>query len=55
MLEMWLDDLTLGQEDPPEKEMATHVSILAWEIPWTEEHGGLQSMWLQKSPTWFSN
>ena len=44
MLEMWLDDLTLGQEDPPEKEMATHVSILAWEIPWTEEPGGLQSM-----------
>ena len=33
-----------GQEDPLEKEMATHYSILAWEIPWTEEHGGLQSM-----------
>ena len=34
---------TLGQEDPLEKEMATHSSILAWEIPWTEEPGGLQS------------
>ena len=32
-----------GQEDPLEKEMATHASILAWEIPWTEEPGGLQS------------
>ena len=31
----------LGQEDPLEKEMATHSSILAWEIPWTEESGGL--------------
>ena len=31
-----------GQEDPLEKEMATHSSILAWEIPWTEEPGGLQ-------------
>ena len=34
---------SLGQEDPLEKEMATHSSILAWEIPWTEEPGGLQS------------
>ena len=34
---------TLGQEDPLEKEMATHSSILAWEIPWTEEPGGLKS------------
>ena len=33
-----------GQEDPLEKEMATHSSILAWKIPWTEERGGLQSM-----------
>ena len=33
----------------PEKEMGAHSSILAWEIPWTEEHGGLQSMGLQKS------
>ena len=36
-----------GREDPLEKEMATHSSILAWEIPWTEEPGGLQSMGLQ--------
>ena len=36
--------LSLGQEDPLEKEMATHFSILAWKIPWTEEAGGLQSM-----------
>ena len=35
---------SLGQEDPLEKEMATHSSILAWRIPWTEESGGLQSM-----------
>ena len=34
---------SLGQEDPLEKEMATHSSILAWRIPWTEELGGLQS------------
>ena len=34
----------LGQKDPLEKEMATHSSILAWRIPWTEEPGGLQSM-----------
>ena len=33
----------LGQQDPLEKEMATHSSILAWEAPWTEEPGGLQS------------
>ena len=32
-----------GQEDPPEEEMSTHSSILAWRIPWTEEPGGLQS------------
>ena len=35
---------SLSQEDPLEKETATHSSILAWEIPWTEEPGGLQSM-----------
>ena len=35
---------SLGQEDPLEKEMTTHSSILAWRIPWTEEPGGLQSM-----------
>ena len=34
--------LSLGQEDSLEKEMATHSSILAWEIPWTDEPGGLQ-------------
>ena len=39
----------LGREDPLEKEMATHSSILAWRIPWTEEPGGLQSMGLQES------
>ena len=39
---------SLGQEDPLEKEMAAHSSILTWEIPWTEEPGGLQSMGLQK-------
>ena len=38
----------LGQEDLLEKEMATHSSILAWEIPWTEESGRLQSMWPQR-------
>ena len=43
--------LILGQEDPLEKEMAPHSSILAWRIPWTEEPGGLQSIWLQKSQT----
>ena len=35
---------SLGQEDPLEKEMATHSSILAWKIPWTEEPGGVQSI-----------
>ena len=38
-----------GSEDPQEKEMATHSSILAWEIHWTDEPGGLQSTGLQKS------
>ena len=37
-----------GWKDPLEKEMATHSTILAWEIPWTEESGGLQPMGLQK-------
>ena len=37
---------SLGQEDPLEKGLATHSSILAWKIPWTEECGGLQSMGL---------
>ena len=40
---------SLGQEDPLEKEMATHSSILAWEISWTEEPGGLQSIGSQKT------
>ena len=39
---------SLGQEDPLEKEMATHSSILAWGIPWTEEPGELQSMRSQR-------
>ena len=39
---------SLGQEDPLEKEITTHSSILAWEIPWTEEPGGLQSIRLQR-------
>ena len=39
--------LSLGQEDPLEEETATHSSILAWKIPWTEETGRLQSMGLQ--------
>ena len=42
MQESWVR--SLGREDPLEKEMATHPSILAWEIPWTEDPGGLQSM-----------
>ena len=45
MRETWV---TLGWEDPLETEMATHSSILAWIIPWTEESGGLQSMGLQR-------
>ena len=44
----------LGQEDPLEEEMATHSNIFAWEIPWTEEPGGLQSMGSQKSQTQLS-
>ena len=40
--------LSLGWEDPLEKGMATHSSILAWRIPWTEEPGGLQFMGLQR-------
>ena len=39
---------SLGREDLLEKEMATHCSILAWRIPWTEEPGGLQTMWSQR-------
>ena len=46
---------SLGQEDPLEKEMATHSIILAWEIPWTEERGGLQIVGLQRSQTQLTN
>ena len=53
MQETWVP--SLGQEDPLEKGMATHFSILAWEIPWTEQPGGLQSMGSQKSQTRLSN
>ena len=44
--ESWV--LSLGLEDPLEKEMATHSNRLAWEIPWTEEPGGLQSAGSQR-------
>ena len=46
MRETWV--LSLGREDPLEKEMATHSSLLAWRIPWTEEPGGLQSTGSQR-------
>ena len=46
---------SLNQEDPLEEEMATHFSILAWKIPWTEETGRLQSMGFTKSQTWQSD
>ena len=47
--EMQIQSLdSLGREDPLEKEMATHSSILAWRIPWTEDLGGLQSMGSQR-------
>ena len=46
---------SLGREDALEKEMATHPSVLAWEIPWTEEPSRLQSMGLQKSQIWLSD
>ena len=47
VLETW-GVRSLGWEDPLEKEMATHSSILAWKIPWTEQPGGLQSTRLQR-------
>ena len=47
MQETWV--LSLGLEDPVEKGMATHSSILAWRIPWIEEPGRLQSMRLQRA------
>ena len=43
-----MEVLSLGQEDPLEKEIATHFSILAWRIPWSEESGRLQSMGSQR-------
>ena len=46
MQETWVR--SLGREDPLENERATHSSILAWRIPWTEEPGGLQSMGSQR-------
>ena len=49
MQETWVR--SLGREDPLEKEMATHSSILAWRISWTEESGRLQSMGSQESDT----
>ena len=53
MLEMWVQPLGWG--DTLEKKMVTHSSILAWEIPCTEEAGGLQSMGSQKSWAWLSH
>ena len=61
MRETWV--WSLGQEDLLEKEMATHSSILAWRIPWTEELGGLQSMesqraghdWMTSPSLWVSS
>ena len=50
---MWVR--SLGGEDPPEKEMAAHSSILAWRIPWTEEPGGLQFTGVTESRALFSN
>ena len=49
MQETWVR--SLGQEDPLEKEMATHSSIPAWKIPWTEEPGGLPVHWVAESDT----
>ena len=49
MQETWVQ--SPGQEDPLEKELASHSSLLAWRIPWTEEPGGLQSMESQDSDT----
>ena len=49
MQETWVQ--SLSREDPLEKGMTIHPSILAWKIPWTEEPGGLQSMGVAKSQT----
>ena len=53
MWETWVQ--SLGWEDPLEKEMATHSSILAWSIPWTEKPGSLQPTGVAKSQTQLSN
>ena len=53
MQETWVQ--SLGQEDTLEKEVAVHSSVLAWETPWTEEPGGLQSMGSRKSWTQLSD
>ena len=53
MQEIWVQPW--GWEDPMEKEMATHSSILAWKIPWTQEPGGLQSMGVTKKWTQLGN
>ena len=53
MQETWVQ--SPGWEEPSEKEVATHSSILTWEIPWTEAPGRLQSMGSQKSQTQISN
>ena len=49
MQETWVQ--SMDQEDPLEKVMTTHSSILVWKIPWTEKPGGLQSMGSQESDT----
>ena len=53
MKETWIQ--SLGQEDALEEETANHSSILAWEVPWTEEPGGLHSTGSQKSQTRLSD
>ena len=52
MQETWVR--SLGREDPLEKEMATHSSILAWRIPWTEEPGGVKKSWTRLSDFTFA-
>ena len=46
---------SLGWEDSLEKEMTAHSSILAWDVPWTEDPGELQTMGSQKSQTWLND
>ena len=53
MQETWVQ--SLGQEDPLKKDIATHPSVFAWRIPWTEEPGGLQSLGSQKSQSRLSD